>query len=165
MESRVDGAGSAALRELVDALSRLLATAVGDAVAVRRLDSNGGLVPLAAHHPDSGRTASMRAVMARTEDSSEGLWAPVVRRGETVRWSAQRTPTAPSSRQTAFIDAWSVQAVVGMPVVSGERVIGGAALVRFGVARDFSADDEDMLSLLASRLGPVLELLDAYDPA
>jgi GAF domain-containing protein len=164
--SRVDAECAATLRALVDNLAERLATAAGEAVSVRRLGPGGVLRPLVAHHPDPRRATEMQAVMGRTEDASRGLWAPVVRDGVVVRWSALagRRDASPSSPQSEFIDAHAITAVIGAPLLREERVIGGVALVRFGVDRPFLDADEDLLLGFATRLAVVVDTLEVVDP-
>jgi GAF domain-containing protein len=43
-------------------------------------------------------------------------------------------------------------------VISGERVIGGVAVVRYGVTQPFTDEDEALVIEVARRIAPALEL-------
>lgn len=160
MTDRVERRSLDAVAGALEAAAELLAVATGDAVSLRVLSDDGrSLLPLAAHHPDPEVNAAMLEVMARSvQPADSGVWRPVVeeRRPRRYEVAPGEPPAEASAQQRDFMRRFPVTAIVGAPVLDGDRVLGGASLVRYTDPRPFSDADEEMVVACAVRVAPLL---------
>lgn len=165
LEDRVDRRVAACLDDALAAAVELLASATGDAASLRALSADGrSLLPVAAHHPDPVVNAAMLEVMERsTQPADSGLWRPVVEHRRPRRYEVEPTKPPPqaSAQQREFILRFPVRAVLGVPVLDGEQVLGGVALVRYTDTRPFTDADEGLAAATALRVAPLLAARDA----
>lgn len=156
---RVDRRVAAAIDDALRTVVEHLAVATGDAVSLRSLSRDGAeLVPVAAHHPDPEVDRAMSEVMARSAPVRSGLWQPVVEHRRPARYvldPAEPDPQA-SPEQQEFIRRFPITAVVGVPLLEGDEVVGGMSLVRFTDRRPFEDADEELLQACSARVVPLL---------
>ncbi|RYU11523.1 GAF domain-containing protein [Nocardioides iriomotensis] len=161
--SRVDRAVVEALTGVLQAVTEYVATATSDAVTVRMLSSDGlTLRALTAHHPDAGIADELVAVMRRTDQPADvGLWRPVIAERRPRRWLVpEGRPVAEASeRQADFLSRFPVRAVLGVPLLHGDEVLGGVSLVRFVTDRPFDDADEQLVVACAARIAPLVAVL------
>lgn len=158
---RVDKRCMDTVTSLVSDITDHLAIATSDAVTVRALSGDGAsLLPLAAHHPDQRIAASIASVMGQTtEPANRGLWRAVLEEAQPRRWHlpAGHVPADASKKQRAFLEAFPVRAVLAVPVMLGEYVIGGISVLRFGADKEFDVSDQDLVVACATRVAHVLD--------
>ena len=161
--NRIDRQISDSVRSLLSAMAVDLAVAAASAVTVRMLSADGQwLFPVAAHHPDPTIEAAMTAVMDDTaQRTTSGLWGRVCEQRRPVRWHVppEHIPAEASAAQAEFMRRYPIRAVLGAPLISHGRLLGGAALVRYVVDREFTDDDEAMLCNFGVRAALVLDCL------
>ncbi|WP_160158257.1 GAF domain-containing protein [Nocardioides sp. SLBN-35] len=58
----------------------------------------------------------------------------------------------------ATLQRFPIRAVLGVPLLVYERVVGGASVVRFSVDRPFTDQDEALVLACATRIAPMLDL-------
>lgn len=160
--TRVDRQCGEAVQDLVEFVAEHLAIATADAVTVRTLSQDGlSLLPVAAHHPDPTTSAAMASVMSQTvQPADSGLWAPVLQERRPQRWSTPEgyVPAEASPKQVAFLERFPIRAVLGVPLIVDDRLVGGVSVVRFSVERPFTNRDEDLVLACATRIAPMLDL-------
>ncbi|MEJ8278150.1 GAF domain-containing protein [Pseudonocardia spirodelae] len=164
LRDRLDRDVEGGVRALLGSMTERLAVAAGTAATLRMLSADGEwLLPLTAHHPDPGLTAAMTATMDATAQRSRiGLWRPVVEERCPVRYRVEsgHPPPETSPEQLRFLQRFPITAVVGVPVVYRDRLLGGAALVRFAADQAFGDAEEALLTDFARRVGILLGALD-----
>jgi GAF domain-containing protein len=151
----LDGA-EAILRDIVEAL----AIATADAVAVRVLAEDGQwLLPVVAYHPDPDRSEAITAVMGETPSAATGLWLSVIETRQPRRWRIPPgfVPPEASPRQAEFLGMYPIRAVLGVPLLLEDRVVGSVALIRFSVDQEFTDHDEELLLACGRRLARALD--------
>ncbi|GAB2475865.1 GAF domain-containing protein [Jatrophihabitans fulvus] len=162
---RVDDACVDAAAGLLDDIAETLAVATGDAVSIRMCSADGTrMTPVASHDADPERALEIAEVTKRTTQPADvGLWRDVVANRRPRRWqvSEQTPPVEASATQVDFLARLRIRAVLGVPVVHGDAVVGGMALIRFVPERPFTDDDEALLVSCGERVLPALLLLRA----
>ncbi|MFC5730837.1 MULTISPECIES: GAF domain-containing protein [Nocardioides] len=159
--ARVDKQCVEAVEELLRFIAEHLAIATSDAVTVRVLsEDRQSLLPLAAHHPEPMIASAMASIMSETtQPADSGLWLPVMQERKPRRWRMPRgyVPAEASEQQAAFLEKFPIRAVLGVPILLDDRLIGGVSVVRFAVDREFTDQDEALVVACASRIAPALE--------
>lgn len=158
--SRVDRRCLDAIDELLRAITELLAVATDDAVTVRALSTEGHLLrPVIAYHADPERGSAMARVMSETvQPADSGLWQTVVESRQARRWHIPPgyIPPEASPKQVEFLQRFPIRAVLAVPVLVGERLIGGVSVVRYSVDTEFTDDDEALVIACARRIALAL---------
>jgi GAF domain-containing protein len=116
---------------------------------------------VAVHHPDPEIQAAMTAVMHDTaQRAASGLWGRVCEQRRPIRWRVPpgHVPAEASAAQAALLQRYPIRAILGAPLISHGRLLGGASLVRYVVDREFT-DDEVMLCDFGVRAALALECL------
>lgn len=157
---RVDRRCVEAVEKLLVDIAEQLSIATWDAVTVRVLSDDGAsLLPLAAHHPSPELASAMAVVMTQTQPATSGLWRPVVETARPIRWHTPQgvLPAEAGDQQNDFLTTYPVRAVMAVPVLVDERLVGGVSVVRFNVDREFTDADEALVVACASRIGHALD--------
>ncbi|PWJ48843.1 GAF domain-containing protein [Quadrisphaera granulorum] len=148
------------LRELLEQL--FLATSEG--ASLRRLSGDGlRLPPVAWYHPHQELRDSVPRIMEATaavEDS--GTWRSVVRERQVIRYHVPsgRLPVDVSAVQSEVLTRYRVRAGIAAPVIgSADEVVGGVALIRFGVDAPFTDRDEELLTTFAAEVSGLVDVL------
>lgn len=164
LSARVTSTRDIGLRGVLQELVEHLSVATSEAVTLRRLSADGQrLVPVAWFHPDPSARGAIGEIMSHTTDLADaGLWRPVVEQRGPARWHLPpgTAPAQASQEQAQWLHRYPLRAVMGAPVLDGEALLGGVALLRFGRDAPFTDGDEDMLVYFAERVADVLVLLD-----
>lgn len=164
LSARVSSTRDIGLRGVLQELVEHLSLATSEAVTLRRLSADRQrLVPVAWFHPDPSARGAIGEIMSHTAELSDaGLWRPVVQERRPARWHLPpgSAPALASEEQARWLQRYPLRAVMGAPVVGGEDLLGGVALLRFGRDAPFTDDDEGMLVYFAERVADVLVLLD-----
>nr|WP_305076383.1 GAF domain-containing protein [Quadrisphaera sp. RL12-1S] len=164
LSARVSSTRDIGLRGVLQELVEHLSLATSEAVTLRRLSADRQrLVPVAWFHPDPSARGAIGEIMSHTAELSDaGLWRPVVEERRPARWHLPpgSAPALASEEQARWLQRYPLRAVMGAPVVGGEDLLGGVALLRFGRDAPFTDDDEGMLVYFAERVADVLVLLD-----
>lgn len=159
--SQVDTVCVDAVDTLLSSIVDRLSIATADAVTVRALSEDGrSLLPVAVHHPDPDVRSAMASVMAETvQPADSGLWLPVIEERAPRRWQtpAGEPPAEASGKQADFLRRFPIRAVLGVPLIVDDRIIGGVSVVRFGVDEAFTDEDETLASACAARIAAALD--------
>ena len=159
--ARVDQQCVAAVEELLRFIAEHLAIAMADAVTVRVLSEDGeSLLPLAAHHPEPMIASAMASIMrGTTQPADSGLWLPVMRDRKPRRWRMPPgyVPAEASEQQAEFLERFPIRAVLAVPVLREDRLIGGVSVVRFAVDQEFTDRDEALVVACAARIADALD--------
>lgn len=159
---RIDRRCAEATATTIDVVAEHLAIATGDAVTVRALSADGGsLDPVTAHHPDPAIDAAMSSIMSQTVRLPDtGLWAPVIEARRPRRWHIPEghVPAEASARQASFLQHYPIRAVLGVPLLVDDRLVGGMSVVRFSAGGPFTDHDEALVLACATRIAPMLDL-------
>lgn len=163
---RIDERCHRAVDDLLVTIAEHIGVATADAVSIRVLGDDGTtLHSVVAHHPVAARAEAMAAAMGTAQLADVGLWRPIIESAEPRRYAIQpgTVPCEASEPQRLFFATHPVRGVLGAPVLSAGRVVGGVAVVRFGVDEPFTDDDEALLVEAAKRIAPALELRKLID--
>jgi PAS domain S-box-containing protein len=140
---------------LLRTVAEQVAEFTGDACTVRLLSDDGRwLRPVGGHHPNPELKDAIWEVMRETAQRPDiGVWWPVMQQQRTIRVAVppQETPPDASRAQAEFIRRHPMSAIVGAPLVSRGRVLGGLSLVRYGRQSPYTEDDESFLRDMADR--------------
>ncbi|MFC3961557.1 GAF domain-containing protein [Nocardia jiangsuensis] len=160
LSHRADRRCTTAIDMLLRTMTEDLAVAVGEAVTVRELSADGLLLtPLAAHHVDPERGRAMATMMQATVDKADrGLWGPVIEQRRPVRWWMRPgdAPAEASPQQATFLAHNPIRAILGVPLLWDELVLGGLSIVRYSVDRPFDGGDEALAVAAAERIALTL---------
>ncbi|WGY04549.1 GAF domain-containing protein [Nocardioides sp. QY071] len=107
--------------------------------------------------PVPGLTCSREGAVEATEDARRAWLLPRVDRRcaeaveRVIEFVAEHLAIATLQR-------FPIRAVLGVPLLVDERVVGGASVVRFSVDRPFTDQDEALVLACATRIAPMLDL-------
>ncbi|HEX5851178.1 MAG TPA: PAS domain S-box protein [Rubrobacter sp.] len=143
-----------------------VAEATGDACTVRLLSEDGTrLRPVAAHHPDPDLKRAIWEVVRDTDDRADsGLWRPVIEEERVVRVKvpSRGMPSDTSEAQAEFIRRHPISEIMGAPLVTRGRLLGGISLVRYDRSEAFDEGDERFLRDLADRAALAIDNAALY---
>jgi len=135
--------------QFLQTIAEQVATITGDACIVRLLANDAtALRTVASSHPDPLRREALQALgQATTPPTDPGFWQSVLAERHTIRLTAE-PPEATAEVSSA---EHCICGVIGAPLLSGGQLLGGIALVRYGVGPHYSAEDEDFFRDVADR--------------
>lgn len=162
--SRLDRQCEETLTQLLSATADLVGLATGDAVALWTLSADrSSLTPVAVFHPGPEQAAATAAVISDpSQPTGTGLWRPIIESRRPHRWriSPGTIPREASPIQAEILSRLPIRAILGVPLVAGGHLVGGASLVRYGSDQEFTDENEALLVAAGRRIALVVGLLD-----
>src|SRR5438445_293076 len=176
-EGQIDDAGrlaaiaaaSAAFSDAVPDMEALLAIVAeqisrttGDFCSVVLLSRDGRQIePVAAFHPDPAvlQDAAQRLGVPMELDAA-GPWKTVLteRRPVVIDIDPDHLPANMAPHQARHISKWRIRQAAMIPMVAGDRVVGGLNLNRMEGSAPLGEDDLKLLESLATRAGRVIAI-------
>ena len=152
------------LPSLLDTTARSLASIGRGGCSIRLLSDDGTrLVPVAVHHADPKVLASLLRSLGTPEEISVGCWGPLVRERRPVRVLARpgAVPPGMSPWQIELIERYGAIALLGLPLLSRDALLGALIVGRF--VDPFDEDEEDAYRDAAQRIALAIDNARLFD--